>query len=69
MRVSPVPRYLEATTDHHGLLDTWALHDITNGSNPGCFTDGFQAVEGWDPVTGLGTPDYPALLRLFMGLQ
>ena len=28
--------------------------DITKGSNPGCGTKGFEAVEGWDPVTGLG---------------
>ena len=30
------------------------LNDITNGKNSGCGTDGFQAVAGWDPVTGLG---------------
>ena len=30
------------------------FNDITNGSNPGCDTPGFQAVPGWDPVTGLG---------------
>ncbi|KAH9011591.1 peptidase S8/S53 domain-containing protein [Lactarius pseudohatsudake] len=30
------------------------LNDITSGSNPGCNTDGFSAVPGWDPVTGLG---------------
>ena len=30
------------------------LNDITNGTNPGCDTVGFSAVEGWDPVTGLG---------------
>jgi tripeptidyl-peptidase-1 len=34
----------------------WALNDITNGSNPNCGTSGFTAVQGWDPVTGLGTP-------------
>ncbi|KAL2131343.1 hypothetical protein VTI74DRAFT_5232 [Chaetomium olivicolor] len=28
--------------------------DITEGSNPGCGGDGFQAKKGWDPVTGLG---------------
>jgi tripeptidyl-peptidase-1 len=28
------------------------LNDITNGTNPGCWTDGFSAVKGWDPVTG-----------------
>lgn len=26
------------------------LHDITQGSNPGCGTDGFAVAEGWDPV-------------------
>lgn len=44
------------------------LFDITNGTNPGCGTDGFEAVEGWDPVTGLGTPNYPAMLELFLSL-
>ncbi|KAK3306236.1 peptidase S8/S53 domain-containing protein [Chaetomium strumarium] len=42
--------------------------DITTGSNPGCGGDGFQVNEGWDPVTGLGTPIYPKLLELFMSL-
>ncbi|KAF2166680.1 hypothetical protein M409DRAFT_66650 [Zasmidium cellare ATCC 36951] len=45
-----------------------ALHDITSGNNPGCGTAGFEAVEGWDPVTGLGTPNFPALERLFLSL-
>ncbi|ESZ95141.1 hypothetical protein SBOR_4473 [Sclerotinia borealis F-4128] len=44
------------------------LNDITNGSNPNCGTAGFSAVPGWDPVTGLGTPNYPKLLELFLGL-
>ncbi|KAI0052390.1 family S53 protease [Auriscalpium vulgare] len=33
-----------------------ALTDITSGNNPGCKTNGFSAVAGWDPITGLGTP-------------
>ncbi|KAI9439489.1 subtilisin-like protein [Lactarius psammicola] len=37
------------------------LNDITSGSNPGCGTDGFSAVVGWDPVTGLGTPNFGKL--------
>jgi len=37
------------------------LNDITSGSNPGCGTRGFPAVPGWDPVTGLGTPDFERL--------
>ena len=34
-----------------------AFHDITNGTNPGCGTEGFPAMSGWDPVTGLGVPN------------
>lgn len=44
------------------------FNDITSGHNPGCGTYGFEAVEGWDPVTGLGTPNYPKLLELFLSL-
>jgi tripeptidyl-peptidase-1 len=44
------------------------LNDITNGTNPGCGTLGFSAVEGWDPVTGLGTPNFPRMLRYYLGL-
>ena len=34
------------------------FNDITTGSNPGCNTQGFHAAKGWDPATGVGTPDY-----------
>ncbi len=44
-----------------------ALNDITKGSNPGCGTDGFPALTGWDPVTGLGTPDFAKLKTLVTG--
>ncbi|KAK7018221.1 family S53 protease-like protein [Favolaschia claudopus] len=44
-----------------------ALSDITNGTNPSCGTDGFSATSGWDPITGLGTPNY-AKLRQAVGL-
>ncbi|GAB7355453.1 hypothetical protein MBLNU459_g5957t2 [Dothideomycetes sp. NU459] len=44
------------------------LHDITAGGNPGCGTYGFNAVAGWDPATGLGTPNYPEMLELFLSL-
>ncbi|KAH9161795.1 subtilisin-like protein [Lactarius sanguifluus] len=52
-----------------GFLNPWlygsaslGFNDITSGSNPGCDTDGFSAVPGWDPVTGIGTPDFQRLL-------
>jgi tripeptidyl-peptidase-1 len=37
------------------------LNDITSGNNPGCGTQGFSAVKGWDPITGLGTPNFGKL--------
>ncbi|KII88057.1 hypothetical protein PLICRDRAFT_111907, partial [Plicaturopsis crispa FD-325 SS-3] len=40
-----------------------AFNDVTSGDNPGCGTNGFSAVKGWDPVTGLGTPNYAALRK------
>jgi len=40
------------------------FNDITSGSNPGCGTEGFSAVPGWDPVTGLGTLDFRNLLSI-----
>ncbi|KAH6916261.1 peptidase S8/S53 domain-containing protein [Coprinopsis sp. MPI-PUGE-AT-0042] len=40
------------------------FNDIVDGSNPGCHTDGFPAKEGWDPITGVGTPDFAKLKAL-----
>jgi tripeptidyl-peptidase-1 len=45
-----------------------AFNDITEGGNPGCGTEGFKAQPGWDPVTGLGTPDYQKLKKVFLRL-
>ncbi|KAJ7339104.1 family S53 protease, partial [Mycena albidolilacea] len=50
-----------------------ALNDVILGENPGfgdrpgCGTEGFLATTGWDPVTGMGTPNYTAL-RTAVGL-
>lgn len=44
------------------------LNDVVLGGNLGCGTAGFQAVPGWDPVTGLGTPSFPRLLALYLSL-
>lgn len=40
------------------------FNDVIEGNNPGCDTDGFYASEGWDPVTGMGTPNFPKLKAL-----
>ncbi|KAH9035161.1 subtilisin-like protein [Lactarius deliciosus] len=54
-----------------GFLNVWlygiclgGLNDITSGSNPGCNTDGFSAIPGWDPVTGLGSLDFERLVAI-----
>ncbi|CAE7195937.1 hypothetical protein P3342_009989 [Pyrenophora teres f. teres] len=44
------------------------FNDVTEGGNPGCGTEGFPASKGWDPVTGLGTPDYEKMRKVFMSL-
>ncbi|KAJ5143670.1 Peptidase S8/S53 subtilisin/kexin/sedolisin [Penicillium bovifimosum] len=44
------------------------LNDITNGTNVGCGSEGFSAIPGWDPATGLGTPNYPKLKKLLLSL-
>lgn len=46
-----------------------AFFDITRGTNPGCGTQGFPASPGWDPSSGLGTPNYPKLLSIFQALS
>ncbi|KAK2466005.1 hypothetical protein APHAL10511_001646 [Amanita phalloides] len=40
------------------------LNDITVGHNAGCGTYGFNATVGWDPVTGLGTPNFYKMREL-----
>ncbi|KAH9176550.1 subtilisin-like protein [Lactarius sanguifluus] len=48
-----------------------AFNDITTGNNPGCGMCpyfGVNSVKGWDPVTGVGTPNFKKLLPLFLAL-
>lgn len=44
------------------------FNDITQGNNGACNTNGFPAEKGWDPVTGLGTPNYVAMAKLIGSL-
>lgn len=55
-----------------GFLNPWiyekgftALNDILSGAALGCnTTSGLPAAEGWDAVTGYGTPDFEKILDL-----
>jgi hypothetical protein len=47
------------------------FNDITVGSNGAgihCGGKGFPTAVGWDPVTGLGTPNYPAMAKVVNAL-
>ncbi|OBT91678.1 hypothetical protein VE01_10336 [Pseudogymnoascus verrucosus] len=44
------------------------FNDVVEGHTSGCGTDGFTAVEGWDPASGLGTPDFVRLKKVLMRL-
>lgn len=44
------------------------MDDAVRGSNPRCNTIGFGAEQGWDPVTGLGTPNFAAMAALWNSL-
>lgn len=45
------------------------FNDIVEGYNLGCNgAPAFNATSGWDPVTGLGTPNYPKMQEVFLGL-
>ena len=49
-----------------------AFRDITEGYNNGGGLDslfsGFHAAPGWDPVTGIGTPNYEVLKTFALSL-
>jgi tripeptidyl-peptidase-1 len=57
------PFLYQAASEHPA-----AFHDVVTGDNKcteeGCSAScqGFLATKGWDPVTGLGTPNYAELL-------
>jgi tripeptidyl-peptidase I len=53
-----------------GFLNPWiyqnaeAFNDVTQGSNSGGGVHGgFPAVKGWDASTGVGTPNYEAMVK------
>lgn len=53
-----------------GFMNPWlyaggykTLTDIKKGSAYGCGTKGFPAQEGWDAVTGFGTPNFKKLVH------
>jgi len=53
-------------TFFYNNYNSGTFYDITSGNNATHIADGYLAVKGWDPVTGLGSPNYAALsLPLF----
>jgi tripeptidyl-peptidase-1 len=67
---------LNANQQPMGYLNPWiygvagpagVFNDVTTGTNNENIGNGFTATTGWDPATGYGTPNYPAMLSLVMG--
>ncbi|KAL5119287.1 hypothetical protein ACEQ8H_002774 [Pleosporales sp. CAS-2024a] len=57
-----------------GFLNPWlykkgyqGFTDVLSGGNGGCNTTGFAVTQGWDPVTGFGTPNFPEMVKLAGG--
>jgi subtilase family serine protease len=53
--------------------DHTTFKDITKGNNKCtencCAKEGYETAKGWDPVTGLGTPQFPELLAYVQNLK
>lgn len=45
-----------------------AMNDIIEGANFDCAQPAFNTAPGWDPVTGLGTPDFKKLKDIYQAL-
>jgi hypothetical protein len=45
-----------------------AFNEITIRDNPGRGTSGYNATVGWDPATGLETPNFPKLPQAWLAL-
>lgn len=51
------------------LGNSSAFNDVVHGTAEGCGDyKGFKAAEGWDPVTGFGTPHFKELLKQVIDL-
>eukprot|EP00026_Physarum_polycephalum_P003429 Phypoly_transcript_03440.p1 GENE.Phypoly_transcript_03440~~Phypoly_transcript_03440.p1 ORF type:complete len:705 (+),score=87.98 Phypoly_transcript_03440:71-2185(+) len=53
--------------------DPSAFNDITQGSNrcnrAYCCEYGWSATQGWDPATGLGSPNFPNMVKYFLNAK
>jgi hypothetical protein len=63
--------FLNPLLYHAASSNPAAFRDVTQGSNRclesgmGCCTDGYHACKGFDPVSGLGAPDFKVLQSFF----
>jgi tripeptidyl-peptidase-1 len=58
------PRLYKLAADHPGEAFYDVTQGVTNcGSDGFCCSTGFPAVAGYDPMTGLGSPLWPGLIK------
>ncbi|KAJ7203774.1 peptidase S8/S53 domain-containing protein, partial [Mycena pura] len=74
---SPVARVLWSGNDNQQIYSphfAGAFNDIVSGTSQGCKgwqgdrAGGFEAVPGWDPATGVGTPNLGVLIEKWLEL-
>ncbi|TFK96264.1 hypothetical protein BDV98DRAFT_470717, partial [Pterulicium gracile] len=58
---NPKLGFLDPLLYQAGSGSSEVFTDFTTGSSWGCDTEGLEAMEGWDPVSGLGVPIYSKL--------
>lgn len=51
-----------------GAQNPGAFFDVTVGDNAAGFAEGFEATVGWDPTSGFGTLNFPALKDVVLAL-
>lgn len=69
--------FINPTLYHLYNNNNYIFHDIVKGknnccaaeSNPVCCQQGFNAVKGYDPITGLGSINHGLLLEAIMNLK
>lgn len=62
--------FLNPMLYHAASVAPRSFNDVTEGANMGCGESlfGFEANTGWDPATGLGTPNFQALRDYVLSL-
>lgn len=66
---SPIGFANPALYQKPSVFNDITIGDQSAGGSGDCGGKSFKAVPGWDPLTGLGTPNYPKLRDYLVALK